>query len=283
MDPAGLTASETPSCRTILHGPTARLPSRCGGTVPRPSAIDGAVQPVPTGHGTLDPSAGTEDDPRNSDRSGLGDRDGGLPVPLPLPRRALLPHPEPAGPVGKRGEPAGRAALLLYVSSAEALVHQAAVELGRPELRGCWPIRAARCRFSKPGGSCRRSPPNPACPPAVRSRVRSLAPVRRAAVLETSWAYPGPPSTRRAYYRSTRRDGDYEPLEPHQVPARAAAHSPTRYPDLSAHRPAPRSLRLRPHHLDTARGILDAAIEALDRRMGGASARASGTAASPSA
>src|SRR5271154_7058508 len=29
-----------------------------------------------------------------------------------------------------------RAALLLYVSSAEALVHQAAVELGRPELRG---------------------------------------------------------------------------------------------------------------------------------------------------
>ncbi len=29
-----------------------------------------------------------------------------------------------------------RAALLLYVSSAEALVHQAAVELGRAELRG---------------------------------------------------------------------------------------------------------------------------------------------------
>ena len=32
--------------------------------------------------------------------------------------------------------PLARAALLLYVSSAEALVSQAAVELGRPELRG---------------------------------------------------------------------------------------------------------------------------------------------------
>ena len=89
-------------------------------------------------------------------------------------------------------------------------------------------------------------------------------------MLRTSWAYPGPASARRAFYRSARRDGDYEPIQPHQVPAGLRRTTP---PDsLTFPRTGlPRDpYALRPRHLDTARGILDAAIEALDRRMGGA-------------
>src|SRR5271157_2592129 len=86
----------------ILHGPTARLPSRCGGTVLRPSGLETVVSPFHCLY-----------------------QDG-----LHFHTQSRLAQSE--------GEAArlARAALLLYVSSAEALVRQAAVELGRPELRG---------------------------------------------------------------------------------------------------------------------------------------------------
>jgi hypothetical protein len=164
-----------------------------------------------------------------------------------------------------------RAALLLYVSSAEALVHQAAIELGRAELRGilvepdrplplfeAWrllPVIAA-----EPGTFV---PPFDAEAPPWPQFAELLS-------LRNSWSYPGPPSERRAFYRSTRRDGDYEPLQAHQVPEGlrpAAAPGRLAFPRTGLPRDP---YALRPHHLDAARAILDAATEALDRRMAGA-------------
>ncbi len=112
-----------------------------------------------------------------------------------------------------------RAALLLYVSSAEALVRQAAVELGRPELRG---LLADPSR-PLPLAEAWRLLPAIVADPGVptRSFIPETAPWPQFAellMLETSWVYPGPAGARRAYYRSTRRDGEYEPLEPHDVP-----------------------------------------------------------------
>src|SRR5271165_4460471 len=164
-----------------------------------------------------------------------------------------------------------RAALLLYICSAEALVRQAAIELGRPELRG---LLADPSR-PLPLAEAWRLLPAIVAEPGVptRSFVPESAPwpqVAELLMLETSWVYPGPPSTRRAYYRSTRRDSDFEPLEPHHVPP--ALQRTVRTETLTFPRTGlPRDpYSLRPRHLDTARGILDAAIEALDRRMGGA-------------
>jgi hypothetical protein len=91
--------------------------------------------------------------------------------------------------------------------------------------------------------------------------------------LRNSWAYPGPASERRAFYRSDRRDGDYEPLQAHEVPealSQAAAPARLAFPRTGLPRDP---YALRPHHLDAARAILDAAIEALDRRMAGALTR----------
>jgi hypothetical protein len=167
-----------------------------------------------------------------------------------------------------------RAALLLYVSSAEALVHQAAIELGRVELRGiivdaerplslfeAWRVLPAIA--AEPGTLVptfdRESPPWP-------QFAELLA-------LRTSWAYPGPAVERRAFYRSARKDGDYEPLQVHQMPPslkQAAGRNHLAFPRTGLPRDP---YALRPHHLDTARGILDAAIEALDRRMAGALTR----------
>jgi hypothetical protein len=164
-----------------------------------------------------------------------------------------------------------RAALLLYVSSAEALVHQAALELGRPELRNmlidpgrpvplleAWRLLPAIA--AEPGATARPFDPESAPWPQFAELL----------LLRTSWAYPGPASDRRAFYRSVRRDGDYEPLEPHQVPPgleRAASARRLALPRTGLPRDP---YALRPRHLDAARGILDAAIDALDRCMGGA-------------
>jgi hypothetical protein len=164
-----------------------------------------------------------------------------------------------------------RAALLLYISSAEALVRQAAVELGRPELRGlladpsrplplaeAWRLLPAV--VAEPGVPTRSF--NPESPPWPQFAELLM--------LETSWVYPGPPSSRRAFYRSARRDIDFEPLEPHHIPRalkRAIRTETLTYPRTGLPRDP---YALRPRHLDTARGVLDAAIEALDRRMGGA-------------
>jgi hypothetical protein len=164
-----------------------------------------------------------------------------------------------------------RSALLLYVSSAEALVHQAAEELGRQELRG---LIADPSRPMPLAEAWRLLPAITAEPGVLPGPFQPEAPpwpqFAELLILRASWAYPGPASARRAFYRSARRDGDYEPIQPHQVPSRLRRTTP---PDcLNFPRTGlPRDpYALRPRHLDTARGILDAAIEALDRRMGGA-------------
>ena len=100
-----------------------------------------------------------------------------------------------------------RAALLLYVSSAEALVHQAAEELGRPELKSLLadPVTSVTA-LSKRGGYCRQLLVSSARrldrlirkPPRGRSSPSC-------SLLRASWAYPGPAPRRRAFYRSSRR------------------------------------------------------------------------------
>lgn len=162
-----------------------------------------------------------------------------------------------------------RGALLLYIGSAEALVHQAAVELGRPELAALvadperplpledvW--RLLPVILGAPGGSAHdaESPPWP-------QFAELLA-------LRTSWAYPGPAPARRAYYRSARKDAAYEPLEPHQAAGLPIAAGSLTLPRTGLPRDP---YALRPQHLATARAVLDAAIEALDRRVGGALTR----------
>lgn len=163
-----------------------------------------------------------------------------------------------------------RAALVLYLAAAEALVHQAAVELGRPELfaliadpsrplplADAWRLLPAIVAEGPAGPFQPEQPPWP--------QFAELLGLR------TAWAYPGAAADRRAYYRSARRDGDYEPLQPHQAPA-ALAVPPERllYPRTGLPRDP---YALRPRHLDTARGVLDAAVDALDRRLGGALTR----------
>lgn len=167
-----------------------------------------------------------------------------------------------------------RSALLLYVSAAEAMVHQAAEELGRHELRGLVadpsrPLPLAEVWRLLPAIAAEPGTPtgafNPETPPWPQFAELLM--------LRTSWAYPGPPEARRAYYRSPRRDGDYEPLQPHQMPAvlrRTTSPDRLTFPRTGLPRDP---YALRPRHLDAARGILDAAIEALDRRMGGALTR----------
>ena len=138
-----------------------------------------------------------------------------------------------------------------------------------PSCAACSPTRAAPSRWPRPGGSCPRSWPSQASRPARsipnrppgRSSPSSSCSRRRGSIRARRRAAA-------AYYRSTRRDGDYEPLEPHKVPAalsRVLRTETLTYPRTGLPRDP---YALRPRHLDTARGILDAAIEALDRRIG---------------
>ncbi len=166
-----------------------------------------------------------------------------------------------------------RAALLLYVAAAESLVHQAAAELGRPELArlvgdparplpllDTWRLLPAVAAEPSHGLGDPEAPPWP-------QFAELLA-------LRSDWAYPGPEANRRAYYRRREEAGDsgeFEPLEPHQVPP-GLDLTPDRlvYPRTGLPRDP---YALRPHHLDTARGVLDAAIVALDRLLDGALTR----------
>jgi hypothetical protein len=162
-----------------------------------------------------------------------------------------------------------RAALLLYVSAAEALVHQAAVELASPEFAAILanparPLPLLDVWRLLPGvldaGPGRLDPDHAPWP----QFAELLA-------LRDSWTYPGPPSARRAYYRAPSKSSPYEPLAAHQLPP----HLPVR-PEAIQHPLTGLPLdpySLRPSHLDTARGVLDAAIEALDRRLDGALTR----------
>jgi len=163
-----------------------------------------------------------------------------------------------------------RAAILLYLSSAEALVHQAALELGRSELRGliadpsrplplaeAWRLLPAIA--AEPGDPS--SPFDPESPPWPQFTELLM--------LRTSWAYPGPAAGRRAYYCSAQRDGDYEPMQPFQFPStlkRVANPDRLAFPRTGLPRDP---YALRPIHVDAVHSILDDAIKALDRRMGG--------------
>jgi hypothetical protein len=163
-----------------------------------------------------------------------------------------------------------RAAFVLYLAAAEALVHQAAAELGRPELM---PLLADPSRPMPLADAWRLLPAIVADGPSgpFHPELPPWPQFAELLALRAAWAYPGPASGRRAYYRSARRDGDYEPIQPHQVPqALGVAAERLFYPRTGLPRDP---YALRPSHLDTARGVLDAAIEALDRRLGGALTR----------
>jgi hypothetical protein len=162
-----------------------------------------------------------------------------------------------------------RAAFLLYLTSAEALVHQAAVELGRPEmasivadparplpLADAWRLLPAIV----PGGQGAFDPALPPWP-----QFAELLELR------DTWSYPGPPAARRVYYRAQAPGAAYEPLESHQIPPGLGLEPEAlHFPRTGLPRDP---YALRPRHLDTARGILDAALAALDRRLGGALTR----------
>ncbi len=165
-----------------------------------------------------------------------------------------------------------RAGLLLYLASAEALVHQAAIELGRPELAA---LVADPERPMSLVDVCQLLPAILGAVGGSSVGIEADAPpwpqFAELLALRTSWAYPGPVPERRAYYRSSRKDAAYEPLEPHQVPPGLAIPADRlTFPRTGLPRDP---YALRPRHLDTARAVLDAAIEALDRRVGGALTR----------
>lgn len=163
-----------------------------------------------------------------------------------------------------------RAALVLYLDSASALVHQAAVELGRPEL---WPLVADPSRPMPLAEVWRVLPAivgeGPAGP--FRPEQAPWPQFTELLAMRISWLYPGPAANRKAYYKQSHVDGSFEVLAPHESR------------DMGG--PAPETLvwprtglprdpyAIRPHHVDTARKVLDNAIEALDRRLFGALTR----------
>ena len=160
-----------------------------------------------------------------------------------------------------------RASLLLYVASAEGLIHQAAAELARPELAGlvanpARPLPLADAWTLLPAILGHGSG-DPSAPPWPQF-AELLA-------LRATWAYPGAASERRAYYRASRNGADFEPLQPHQVDREIGLRPESlHYPRTGFPRDP---YALRPRHLDTARAILDASIAALDRRLEGALTR----------
>ena len=163
-----------------------------------------------------------------------------------------------------------RAALLLYVAASEALVHQAAVELGRPELAA---IVSDPSRPLPLLDAWRLLPAILGAGPSgqLDPDVAPWPQFAELLALRDSWAYPGPAASRRAYYRSPSKSAPYEPLLPHQVPPNLPVSADRiHYPRTGLPRDP---YALRPEHLDTARGVLDAAIDALDRRLEGALTR----------
>ena len=134
-----------------------------------------------------------------------------------------------------------RAALLLYVSSAEALVHQAAVEIGRPDL-AAWltdpsrpiPLADAWRLLPAIAAEGRAGPFDPEAPPWPQF-TELLA-------LRTSWAYPGPARERRAVLplaearrrlRAARTargpTRSFHPPGPPQLPQNRSASRPLRF------------------------------------------------------
>ncbi len=161
-----------------------------------------------------------------------------------------------------------RSTVLLYLSSLEALFHQAIVELGRPDISGLLadprrPIPLSEAWRYLPSvvvgaNGNRQDPDHPPWPQLVELLT-----------LRELWAYPGPASRRKAYYRAV--DSGFDPLEPHQItPDLGLTAENLQLPRTGLPRD-PYSLK--PRHLDTVRGIVDASITAMDRLVGGALVR----------
>ena len=115
-----------------------------------------------------------------------------------------------------------RASILLYIEAVESLIHQAAVELGRPDLAplvgdATRPLPLADAWKLLPAivadGSVAGDPDAPPWP-----QFAELLTVRAA------WSYPGPAHKRRAYYRAAYPGADFEPLQPHQIPPGLSDH-----------------------------------------------------------
>lgn len=165
-----------------------------------------------------------------------------------------------------------RASLVLYLSAAEALLHQAAAELGRPELArllcdprrpmpldDAWRLLPSLVGEAAPGHDAPDAPPWPQFGELI--------------ALRTLWAYPGIAASRRAYYRREAGDpnASFEPLDPRDVPSGLRIDADQLvFPRTGLPRDP---YALRAHHLDTVRGIVDSAIAALDRRLGGSLTR----------
>ncbi len=163
-----------------------------------------------------------------------------------------------------------RASLLLYVASAEALIHQAAIDLGRSDLveliadpaRPLPTIEVWKLLPAVVGH---------ASSPTIDFSASPWPQMAEVLALRTSWTYPGPPEERRAYYRASRTGASFDPLLPHQAPKNSGIRPEALvYPRTGLPRDP---YALRPHHLDTTRGVLDGAIEALDRKLDGALTR----------
>jgi hypothetical protein len=165
-----------------------------------------------------------------------------------------------------------RASILLYLAAAEALVQQAVIEIARPELAHLVHDPTATRSLSD---LCRLLPLLMGEPP--RGNEASAAPWPQFAeliALRESWTHPGPAHERRAYYfRPADRPEVFEPLDPHEIPSIPGALVTPEdlvFPLTGLPRDP---YALRPHHVDTARAVLDAAIEALDRQVRGALTR----------
>jgi hypothetical protein len=178
--------------------------------------------------------------------------------------RQALPRSESASSRLARGS------FLLYIGAAEALVHQAAIELSafdraaliadpthpRPTFEA-WKLLPAIVGVGSNAEIDESSPPWP-------QFAELLA-------LRESWAYPGFARARRAYYRSTGAGSSFEPLQPHQASKTVGI---TREMLVYPRTGIPRDpYALRPIHLDTIRAVLDASIEALDQKLEGALTR----------
>lgn len=162
-----------------------------------------------------------------------------------------------------------RSALLFYVSGFEAMIHQAATELGRPDLsrlvdsaeRPLPLADAVRLLPSIVVGTSSGSPQEFEKPPWPQ--------LFELIELRDSLLYPGPAAVRKAFYCSN--GSGFDPLEPHQIPEGLALSSDNL---LFPRTGLPRDpYALRPRHLDTVRGIIDACISSLDRRLDGALVR----------
>lgn len=166
-----------------------------------------------------------------------------------------------------------RASFLLYLASAEALARQAARELAKGEpqtllIDPARPLGLLDLWRTLPGIAAPNAPPRRHDPLAAPwPQFAELV------ALQQSWTNPGPADARTAYYRAGGDGADFEPVDHRSLPVPLAPLvDPSRlvFPLTGLPRDP---YALRPRHLDTVRGVLDAAIDDLDQRLDGALTR----------